>query len=136
MTSLNNTTTNDDDENKYHFLWLPHVLIAVGFVTFLVLNFLLYHRKNRERYQRKAEALETKQRMQERRRVLNIVRLRYLPSTEIQSSTEIMYLPTLDLDTQQVIPIPGMVPYAHSESSELSEHREDQDLIENITIWS
>ncbi|VDI50013.1 Hypothetical predicted protein, partial [Mytilus galloprovincialis] len=80
MTSLNNTTTNDDDENKYHFLWLPHVLIAVGFVTFLVLNFLLHHRKNRERYQRKAEALETKQRMQERRRVLNIVRLRYLPS--------------------------------------------------------
>ncbi|VDI50012.1 Ras-specific guanine nucleotide-releasing factor 1 [Mytilus galloprovincialis] len=109
---------------------------AVGFVTFLVLNFLLHHRKNRERYQRKAEALETKQRMQERRRVLNIVRLRYLPSTDIQSSTEIMYLPTLDLDTQQVIPIPGMVPYAHSESSELSEHREDQDLIENITIWS
>ncbi|CAC5384161.1 unnamed protein product [Mytilus coruscus] len=84
--------------------------------------------------------------MQERRRVLNIVRLRYLPSTEIQSSTEIMYLPTLDLDTQQVIPIPGMVPYAHSESSELNitnghpgnqDDSEDENLfgIKKTTYW-
>ena len=121
MTSLNNTTTNDDEENKTHLLWLPHALIAVGFLTFLAINFYLYHRKHRERYQRKAEAAETKQRMQERRRVLHIVRLRYLPSSEVPSPT-----PTM---------IPGFIPYANSESSDLSDNlEEEKELIETISI--
>ncbi|CAG2206453.1 unnamed protein product [Mytilus edulis] len=38
----------------------------------------------------------------------------------MQSSTEFMYLPTLDLDTQQVKQIPRMLPHAHRESSELT----------------
>lgn len=121
MTSLNNTTAENNDEEHIYLLWLPHVLIAFGFLTFLMINFWLYHRKHKERYQRKAEALETKQRMQERRRVLNIVRLRYLVKPETHSPP--------------ITSIPGCIPYANSESSDLSENQDEQGLIDTVTIW-
>lgn len=131
MTTVSNiTTTNDGDDNKLSLLWLPHVLIAVGFLSFLGINFWLYHRKNKEKYRRKAEAVEARNRMQERRRVLNIVRMRYMPVEDIEGNRQFiestnpdnLSLPYIDTEC---------APYANSESSELSECHEGRVLLDD-----
>lgn len=59
-------------------LWVPHVAIAVSFLTFLAFNFYCYHMKYKQRYQRKSDESEIKARLKERRRILNIVKLRHM----------------------------------------------------------
>ena len=76
--SSSNISSSEATATKVSLLWMPHALIAVSFLVFLGFNFWCYHKKYRERYQRKTETFEMKERLRERRRILNIVKLRYM----------------------------------------------------------
>jgi len=82
MTSGNSSFT-EESVQSVSLLWVPHVVIAVAFLSFLCVNFYCYHKKYRERYQRKIDVKETRARMRERRRVLNLVRLRYVVDMQV-----------------------------------------------------
>lgn len=86
MTPVVNVTADEHPGyTSVTFLWLPYVAIAIGFITFLFVNFWCYHRKYRERYRRKNDVRETRERMRERRRVLNLMKLRYFVEVELAS---------------------------------------------------
>lgn len=88
MTS-NITAFPETNLSTVSLLWVPHVAIAVSFLTFLAINFYCYHMKYRQRYQRHSDKFQVKARLKERRRILNIVKLRQMirPHPPISVST-------------------------------------------------
>lgn len=85
MTS-NVTAVLESKPSAATLLWVPHVVIAVSFLTFLAFNFYCYHMKYKQRYQRKSDESEIKARLKERRRILNIVKLRHMITPQIPAS--------------------------------------------------
>lgn len=85
MTS-NVTAVLESKPSTATLLWVPHVAIAVSFLTFLAFNFYCYHMKYKQRYQRKSDESEIKARLKERRRILNIVKLRHMITPQIPAS--------------------------------------------------
>ncbi|KAL4217438.1 hypothetical protein ACF0H5_023888 [Mactra antiquata] len=78
MTSyLNVTTTDSDNKTVSSLLWLPYVIITVVCLAGLIANFCCYHRKRRLKYLRKVEVMETRERVIERRMVLNLIKAKY-----------------------------------------------------------
>ncbi|KAH3753942.1 hypothetical protein DPMN_188595 [Dreissena polymorpha] len=78
MTTEGNVTSSTSSTHvSSSLLWLPYVTLAVVCISFLAVNFWCYHRRNRMRYRRKAEVLETRERVRERRVILNLVKAKY-----------------------------------------------------------
>ena len=86
MTS-NITALLETNPSTISILWVPHVAIAVSFLSFLALNFYCYHMKYKQRYQRKSDESEITARLKERRRVLNLVKLRQIITPHHHVST-------------------------------------------------
>ena len=82
LTSSRNDTGTDISEKHFSLLWLPYVIIAFLFLCFLAVNFWCYHKKHRLKYLRKAEMLEARERIQERRLILKKLKSKYANTLE------------------------------------------------------
>ena len=78
MLSTPQNETENDISGKYKsYVWLPYFAISVIFIGFLAMNFWCYHKKHKLKYQRKAEMIETRERIQERRMILKMLKSKY-----------------------------------------------------------
>ncbi|KAL3854722.1 hypothetical protein ACJMK2_013984 [Sinanodonta woodiana] len=81
-----NETISGTSGGHIQFIWIPYVVIATACLVFLGVNFWCYHRKHRARYRRKADIMETRARVKERRLLLKALKARYYVQVETAST--------------------------------------------------